>query len=258
MLPEELKTTIQTAYRQMLESKGLTPRYGQRLMIAEIARTLGTIALQNDAQAKGSSTSDATTVPEMESHDSTSVTEVEQEGPICVIEAGTGTGKTLAYVLGALPVARHLGKKVVLATATVALQEQVTLKDLPDIKRHSDLAFSFTLAKGRGRYLCLSRLDLLLQNNASLAAMADLYGETITTPNDNALDLYQRMFRKISAGEWHGDRDDWEELLTDRDWQPVTVDNGQCVGQKCSNYSNCCFYQAREEVQKADCVVANH
>lgn len=241
MLPEELKTTIQSAYRQILESKGLTPRYGQRLMIAEIARSLGVIAAQDEE-------------PEEDVRDP----DKDQQGPVCVIEAGTGTGKTLAYVLGTLPVARHLGKKVVLATATVALQEQVTLKDLPDIKRHSDLEFSFTLAKGRGRYLCLSRLDLLLQGSASLSAMADLYGETISTPNDFALELYQRMFRKISAGEWHGDRDDWEELLTDRDWQPVTVDNGQCIGQKCSNYSNCCFYQAREEVQKADCVVANH
>lgn len=243
MLPEQLKTTIQSAYRQILERKGLTPRYGQRLMIAEIARSFGGMTAQE---------ADGTEAPPVEGGEGAA------EGPICVIEAGTGTGKTLAYVLGTVPVAKHLGKKVILATATVALQEQVTLKDLPDIKRHSDLEFSFTLAKGRGRYLCLSRLDLLLQGNASLAAMADLYGETISTPNDHALELYQRMFRKISAGEWHGDRDDWDELLSDSDWQPVTVDNGQCIGQKCSNFSNCCFYQAREEVQKADCVVANH
>ena len=241
MLPDEVKSAIQHAYRQLLESKGLTPRYGQRLMIAEIARSLGEIgaisALVPDEDTQ-----------EREDH----------RGPICVIEAGTGTGKTLAYVLGTLPVAMHFKKKVVLATATVALQEQVTLKDLPDIKRHSDLEFTFTLAKGRGRYLCLSRLDLLLQGNASLNAMADLYGEVITPPNAQSLALYERMFRKINAGEWQGDRDDWEELLSDQEWTPVTVDNGQCIGQKCSNFSNCCFYQARDEVQKADCVVANH
>lgn len=241
MLPDEVKTAIQSAYRQLLESKGLTPRYGQRLMIAEIARSLGDIGAISDV---------ASGEDEAERGD--------HGGPICVIEAGTGTGKTLAYVLGTLPVARHFKKKVVLATATVALQEQVTLKDLPDLKRHSDLAFSFTLAKGRGRYLCLSRLDLLLQGNASLNAMADLYGEVITPPNAQSLALYERMFRKINAGEWHGDRDDWEELLSDQEWTPVTVDNGQCIGQKCSNFSNCCFYQARDEVQKADCVVANH
>ena len=237
MLPDEVKKTIQNAYRQILESKSLTPRYGQRLMIAEIAKSLG----------------------QLEVLSLTGGDEPEQgEGPICVIEAGTGTGKTMAYVLGTLPVAQHLKKTVVLATATVALQEQVTLKDLPDIKRHSDLEFSFTLAKGRGRYLCLSKLDMLLRGNDSLDAMADLYGDVISPPNAHSLALYEQMFRKINAGDWHGDRDDWDSLLTDQEWSPVTVDNGQCVGQKCSNFSNCCFYQAREEVQKADCVVANH
>lgn len=242
MLPDEVKNAIQSAYRQLLESKGLRPRYGQRLMIAEIARALAGIGA----------------VQQAEDGDGAKVDAPEDSGPICVIEAGTGTGKTLAYVLGTLPVARHFKKKVVLATATVALQEQVTLKDLPDILQHSELAFSFTLAKGRGRYLCLSRLDLLLQGNASLDAMADLYGEVLTPPNAHTLALYERMFRKINAGEWQGDRDDWEELLSDQDWMPVTVDNGQCIGQKCSNFSNCCFYRARDEVQKADCVVANH
>ncbi len=239
MLPDEVKKTIQNAYRQILESKSLTPRYGQRLMIAEIAKSLGEIEALSltGGDEEGAEHND---------------------GPICVIEAGTGTGKTMAYVLGTLPVAQHLKKTVVLATATVALQEQVTLKDLPDIKRHSDLEFSFTLAKGRGRYLCLSKLDMLLRGNDSLNAMADLYGDVINPPNAHSLALYEQMFRKINSGDWHGDRDDWDSLLTEQEWQPVTVDNGQCVGQKCSNFSNCCFYQAREEVQKADCVVANH
>lgn len=236
MLPDDIKQLIQGAYRQILENKSLAPRYGQRLMIAEIAKSLGQIEPVAEADEEGA----------------------DAGGPVCVVEAGTGTGKTLAYVLGALPVAQYLNKTVILATATVALQEQVTLKDLPDIKRHSGLEFSYTLAKGRGRYLCLSRLDMLLSGNDSLNAIADLYGDVITPPNAQSLALYEKMFRKISAGEWQGDRDDWETLLTDQEWQPVTVDNGQCIGQKCSNFSNCCFYKAREEVQKADCVVANH
>ena len=246
MIPDEVKNSIQSAYRQILENRGLTPRYGQRLMIAEIARSLGGIVDIEKAALQAPVPMEGEPDPEL------------PPGPICVVEAGTGTGKTLAYVLGALPVAKHLKKTVVLATATVALQEQVTLKDLPDIKRYSDLEFSFTLAKGRGRYLCLSKLDQLLQGNASLNAMADLYGDIITPPNAHSLALYERMFRKLNAGEWQGDRDDWEELLNDQDWTPVTVDNGQCMGQKCSNFGNCCFYKAREEVQKADCVVANH
>ncbi|MBC54376.1 MAG: ATP-dependent DNA helicase DinG [Gammaproteobacteria bacterium] len=242
MLPDQIKEEIQQAYKQILASKSLRPRYGQRLMIAEIARALAQIDAQpgsDDSEAAGDT----------------------DGGPVCVIEAGTGTGKTLAYVLGALPLARHLGKKVVLATATVALQEQVTLRDLPDIAKHSGLSFTYTLAKGRGRYLCLSRLDQILQGNDSENAMLALFGDDVSdpglaTPDDKA--LYESMLDKISRGEWHGDRDDWDGVLRDTEWSPVTVEAGQCAGPKCSNYSRCFFYQAREQVEKVDCVVANH
>lgn len=244
MLPDQVKEEIQQAYKQILASKSLRPRYGQRLMIAEIARALSVIEADDDAEETAEPDSDTPV-----------------NGPVCVIEAGTGTGKTLAYVLGTLPLARHLGKKVVLATATVALQEQVTQRDLPDIAKHSGLSFTYTLAKGRGRYLCLSRLDQILQGSDSENAMLALFGEDVSQlgtqpPGDKA--LYESMLDKISRGEWHGDRDDWDGVLRDADWSPVTVEAGQCAGQKCSNYSRCFFYQAREQVQKVDCVVANH
>lgn len=248
MLPDNIKEQIQQAYKQILTSKSLRPRYGQRLMIAEIARALSVIDPDaGDDDEPGSKETGSSTGT---------------QGPVCVVEAGTGTGKTLAYVLGTLPLAQHLGKKVVLATATVALQEQVTQRDLPDILKHSGLDFSFTLAKGRGRYLCLSRLDQILQGNASENAMLELFGEAVgelaggRMPEDKA--LYETMLEKISSGEWHGDRDDWDGMIRDSDWSPVTVEAGQCAGQKCSNYSRCFFYKAREEVQKVDCVVANH
>src|SRR5690606_5386456 len=108
--------------------------YGQKVMIAEIARTLGGIQLDEEGQRIGGN-------------------------HVCVVEAGTGTGKTVAYLLSALPIARALGKHLVVSTATVALQEQIVYKDLPELKRHSELPVNFSLAKGRGRYLCLSKLD---------------------------------------------------------------------------------------------------
>jgi ATP-dependent DNA helicase DinG len=111
MLPDEVKNAIQSAYRQILESKSLTPRYGQRLKIAEIAKSLGQIEVPTANAAD-------------EDEDAVGAGE-DLGGPICVIEAGTGTGKTLAYVLGTLPVAKYLNKTVILATATVALQEQI-------------------------------------------------------------------------------------------------------------------------------------
>src|SRR5690554_3213001 len=138
MLDEALKGEIQAAYRRVLETQGLTPRYGQRLMIAEIARTLAGI----EADDAGKRLSDE---------------------HVCVLEAGTGTGKTLAYLLAALPVAKARGKRLVIATATVALQEQVLHQDLPALKAHSGIDFGYALAKGRGRYVCVARLDQTLE-----------------------------------------------------------------------------------------------
>lgn len=229
MLADDVKNTIQSAYRQLLKSRDLTPRYGQRQMIAEIANTLSVLASDEDS-----------------------------EPPICVIEAGTGTGKTLAYVLAVLPLAKALDYKVIIATATVALQEQVVLKDLPEILEGSDLSFSYSLAKGRGRYLCLSKLDMLLRGSDSMQAMMDLYGEELDDPSDGDHALYEKMLDELSAGNWKGDRDDWKDPISDINWKPVTVDNAQCMGPKCSHFRNCCFYQARDSMDKADCIVSNH
>tara|TARA_R110002072_G_scaffold209069_3_gene366568 strand:- start:241 stop:684 length:444 start_codon:yes stop_codon:yes gene_type:complete len=137
VLSQELKDEIQTAYSTWLASHELKARYGQRLMIAEVAKTLGRIQLGSDDQRMG-------------------------DPAICVVEAGTGTGKTIAYAVAALPIAKALGKKLVVATATVALQEQIVYRDFPDIQQRSGLDFKFSLAKGRSRYMCLSKLDGLL------------------------------------------------------------------------------------------------
>ena len=228
MLAYDVKDSIQSAYRQLLESRELTPRYGQRLMIAEIAKTLSSLADEDSSP------------------------------PICVVEAGTGTGKTLAYVLAVISLAKALDLKVVIATATVALQEQVVHKDLPEILAGSDLSFSYSLAKGRGRYLCLAKLDMLLRGNDSMQAMMDLYGEELDDPAGGDQVLYEKMLDQLSMGNWKGDRDDWESSISDDDWKPVTVDNAQCMGPKCSHFRNCCFYQARDSMDKADCIVSNH
>lgn len=118
MLSTELKTQIQGAYTRFLEAKGLKPRYGQRLMIAEVAKMLGAIKADDEGRRDG-------------------------EPAIVAVEAGTGTGKTVAYSLAAIPAAKAAGKRLVIATATVALQEQIVHKDLPDLMRNSGLDFSF-------------------------------------------------------------------------------------------------------------------
>lgn len=232
MLSEELKRTIQTAYSQLLESKGIKARYGQRLMIAEVANTLASAD-----QGK------------LENH----------QPPVCVVEAGTGTGKTIAYALAAIPIARALEKKLILTTATVALQEQIVYKDLPDIQQHSGLEFSFALAKGRGRYLCLSKLDALLQaTDANLQSMA-LYPDEMpeqVSPED--LNNYQSMLSALSAGDWDGDKDSWLQELQPAFWSRITTDHAQCTGRRCSNVNQCSFFKAREQLDKVDVIVTNH
>ncbi|WP_231875529.1 DEAD/DEAH box helicase, partial [Oleiphilus sp. HI0086] len=108
-------------------------------MIAEIAKYLGSIK-EDDQGARKS------------------------DPAVCVVEAGTGTGKTLAYSISVLPLALAQGRKVIVSTATTALQDQVMSKDLPELAKYSGLDFNYALAKGRGRYLCLSKLDQQLDN----------------------------------------------------------------------------------------------
>ncbi|MEH6471841.1 MAG: ATP-dependent DNA helicase DinG [Halopseudomonas sp.] len=224
-IPSELKQQIQQAYSAYLDSRGLKARYGQKLMIAEIVKGL---------------------------------LDTEQSPPVCVVEAGTGTGKTIAYLLAAIPLAKHLGKKLVLSTATIALQEQIVLKDLPELLQHSDLSFDFALAKGRGRYLCLSKLDQSLQSDVQNPNMALYEDELALRLEPKTLELYQSFADAYVKGSWDGERDSWPQEIAADEWAGVTTDHRQCTNRRCSNFSGCCFYKARQELDQADCIVANH
>ncbi len=227
MLTEALKSTIQQAYRRWLDSKGLKARYGQRLMIAEVARTLANAG--------------------------------SDESAIAVVEAGTGTGKTVAYGLAAIPVAKALDKRLVIATATIALQEQVVYKDLPDLQKHSGLAFSYALAKGRGRYLCLAKLDGALTDAGAADPTLALYPDELQIKLDVATrSQLQVLLEKLGSDEWDGDRDRWPEPIADEVWSRVTTDHAQCTGRRCPHVRQCCFFKAREAIEKVDVIVTNH
>src|SRR5690606_611443 len=133
------------------------------------------------------------------------------------------------YSLASIPTAKAAGKRLVIATATVALQEQIVHKDLPDLLRNSGLNFSFALAKGRGRYLCLSKLDLLLQEGHAQSATAQLFadeGFTIEV-DERSQKLFNQMIEKLAGNRWDGDRDAWPEAIEDGDWQRLTTDHSQ-------------------------------
>ncbi|HYQ40013.1 MAG TPA: ATP-dependent DNA helicase DinG, partial [Pseudomonas sp.] len=182
------------------------------------------------------------------------------EPAVVAVEAGTGTGKTVAYSLAAIPAAKAAGKRLVIATATVALQEQIVFKDLPDLARNSGLSFSFALAKGRGRYLCLSKLDLLLQEGAAQGATAQLFEEEgfKIDVDEASQKLFTAMIERLAGSRWDGDRDAWPEAIDDAQWARLTTDHTQCTGRHCPNFQQCAFYKAREGMTKVDVIVTNH
>ena len=232
MLDEALKGEIQAAYRRVLDGLDLTPRYGQRLMIAEIARTLAGI----EVDEAGKRVSDE---------------------HVCVLEAGTGTGKTLAYLLAALPVAKPRGKRLVVATATVALQEQVLHQDLPSLKAHSGIDFSYALAKGRGRYICVARLDQTLDGTEDNPTYS-LFERELASGGDDFQALAQSLGEAYGNGRWEGDRDSWPEAIPDDHWRKLTVDHRQCTNRRCGHFAACAFFRARRDLEQADIIVANH
>jgi len=234
MLSDTVKQEIQKAYSQFLESKGWQARQGQKTMIAEIARSLGNIEV--DAEGKRVGTTNH----------------------LCVVEAGTGTGKTVAYCLAAIPLAKALDKTLVISTATVALQEQIVYKDLPDISRQAGLKFEFALAKGRARYLCPAKLDTQLEG-VNLDPTQGLYPDEIPAVNTEATNLlFQEMATNMASGEWAGDRDDWPKHIDNADWFKVTTDHRQCAGRRCAYIAQCPFFKARDHMQGVDVVVVNH
>lgn len=175
---------------------------------------------------------------------------------LCVIEAGTGTGKTVAYLIPGIVIAGALGKKLVVATATVNLQEQLVLRDLPDIAEHSGLRFNAALAKGRGRYACLERLDRHMRNAQAEAAELELFDEARLS--DDGRELLGRLLAAVADGSWAGDRDSWREELPDETWAQATTDHRACTGPRCGFFRQCPFFRARDELQDVDVIVANH
>jgi ATP-dependent DNA helicase DinG len=218
VLDAALKQRIQDAYRTWLGARGFAPRRGQRDMIATIARVL---------------------------------TRDDGERRIVAIEAGTGTGKTAAYCLAAIPVARALDKRLVIATATVALQEQIVLRDLPDLAERSGLTFSYALAKGRQRYVCLKRLD------DHLRAGADRELPMFEEISSSTRRLYQRLLGSFAEGRWSGDVDAWPDGVDEAAWRAITTDHRGCTNNRCGFFRQCPFFKARAGLDKADVVVAN-
>ncbi len=164
----------------------------------------------------------------------------------CVIEAGTGIGKTFAYLVPAL----FAGKRVIVSTGTRTLQDQLFHRDLPVITRALGRPVRVAMLKGRANYLCLHRLELaerdIAINNAPMARRRDQLA---------AINLIRRWSHTTKRG-------DISELSTlsenDPMWPSVTSTRENCVGVDCPVFQRCHVVAARREAQAADVVVVNH
>jgi ATP-dependent DNA helicase DinG len=179
------------------------------------------------------------------------VAEALAEGHHAVIEAGTGVGKSFAYLVPAILAATDPVeddppiRRVVISTHTISLQEQLITKDIPLLNSVIPREFSALLVKGRGNYLSKRRLKLATRRAASLFDRQEACNqvETLkqwaaTTTDGSRSDLV-----------FHPDRDVWDE---------VASDSNNCMGQKCPHNNECFYYSARRRVERAQILVVNH
>ncbi len=159
---------------------------------------------------------------------------------VLVAEAGTGTGKTFAYLVPAL----LSGEKIIVSTGTKNLQDQLFYKDLPVIRDALGVPVSTAMLKGRGNYLCTYRLGL-----------AEAEGRFISR---RQVDQLTRI-REWSGRTRSGDTAELAEVPEDAPiWSMVTSTADNCLGQECPDFSDCYVMQARRLAQEADVLVVNH
>lgn len=157
-----------------------------------------------------------------------------------IAEAGTGTGKTFAYLVPAL----LWGGKVIVSTGTKNLQDQLYLRDIPTIRKALGAPVSIALLKGRANYVCHFHLERTLQNGR------------LTSRSDVG---YLRDIARFAKTSQSGDKSELSNVPeTASIWNLVTSTKDTCVGNECPHYQDCFVMKARKEAQQADLVVVNH
>jgi ATP-dependent DNA helicase DinG len=172
-----------------------------------------------------------------------------------VAEAGTGVGKSFAYLVPAILAATEPppegetapppSPRIVVSTHTISLQEQLIGKDLPLLNAVIPREFSAVLVKGRRNYLSLRRLDL------ALARAGSLFND------DEQLDQL-RAIRKWSKSTNDGSLSDLSFQPLGQVWDEAASDSGNCMGRRCSTHQKCFYYQDRRRMQHAQILVVNH
>ena len=191
-----------------------------------------------------------------------------------IVEAGTGVGKSFAYLVPAIlasasqeapasqdaPAAgadengrpnggpqpgKKARPKVVISTHTISLQEQILHKDLPFLNSVIPLEFTAVLVKGRRNYLCLRRLDTAMERSLSLFGRAEEVDEL-------------QQIRDWSKATADGSLADLDYKPMGQVWDEVACDHGNCMGRNCKHYENCYYYRARRRIYNAQILIVNH
>ena len=226
MLTDALKESIREAYTRIKDGlPGFRARPAQTRMIAEVARALS------------------------------------QSGGAAVIEAPTGTGKSMAYLIAGAEVARAQKKKLLIATATVALQEQLVERDIPLYLKLNGSEAKVAIAKGRGRYLCPRNLRMASGSLGDSGQMGLGFDADLALWSKPPTERDKQVLRKLTdafdRNEWNGDMDAAPETPGDMLRAMITTSAGGCTGRRCAQFMVCPFFAARRAVADADIIVAN-
>ena len=244
--PDWAAQALQSFDAVVQATEGFRSRAGQRLMAEQVARTFSTATLGKVDEEGG---------------------EAAPTRSIAVIQAGTGVGKSLAYCAPAIALALARGTRVLISTATVALQEQLVNKDLPALAARMPQPFKFALAKGRGRYVCKLKLDRLAgTGEAHGEDDDDLFPEEAANARrkrshqetEARMQFYSTMAQTLAKGAWDGDRDSLDTPPEPEVWSPVAAEGASCTGKHCPAFSQCTYYDKRKELVGAQVIVANH
>src|SRR5271154_3498673 len=158
------------------------------------------------------------------------------EGMHTIVEAGTGVGKSLAYLVPAL----RSQKRVVISTGTIALQEQLVRKDIPLVVKALGVTARVELLKGRNHYLCRAKYE-------------KMSGERLVAPSASMEKLWAWADRTET-----GDRGELDFTPRGDDWEALDADADDCVGEYCARFAECHFFRRRDAARYADIVVVNH
>ena len=162
---------------------------------------------------------------------------------VALVEAGTGTGKSLAYLIPAILWAIRNNERVVISTNTINLQEQLIRKDLPFLAKNSAVEFKAALVKGRGNYACLRKLE-------------HAEAEPSLFPDESAAELTTIVEWSHSSKD--GCRSDLAFIPHHTTWEEVCCEADQCGRSRCKHFNGCFFYRARRESSAARVLVVNH